>query len=161
VNDNFLDAYADTARRMGTVIYGAFIGSEMYASAELRSLHPLGDEMAEAAFVVESAHRHHGLGSALMDRIITAAKNRGIHQLHMICARDNQPMQRLGEKFGAQFTIDHGEALGEIETEPATPLSLLDEAMHDTTDFVTAVLDWSVSGGAPPRAPRRSPHHRG
>ena len=161
VNDNFLNAYADTARRTGTVIYGAFLGPDMYASAELRSLHDVGDEMAEAAFVVESAHRHNGLGSVLMDRIITAAQNRGIHQLHMICARENQPMQRLGEKFGAHFRIDHGEALGEIETDPATPLSLLDEAMHDTTDFVTAVLDWSrVSGSSRPE-PRRSRLHRG
>jgi GNAT superfamily N-acetyltransferase len=143
VSDNFLNAYADTARRIGTVVYGAFCGPEMFASAELRALHALGDEMAEAAFVVETAHRHLGLGSALMDRIITAAQNRGIHQLHMICARENQPMRRLGEKFGAHFRIDQAEASAEIATVPATPLSLLGEAMHDTTDFVTAVLDWS------------------
>ena len=161
VNDNFLNAYADTARRIGTVVYGAFIGPEMYASAELRSVHAVGDEMAEAAFVVESPHRHHGLGSALMDRIITAAQNRGVHQLHMICARENQPMQRLGEKFGAHFRIDHGEALGEIETDPVTPLSLLDEAMHDTTDFVTAVLDWSSSPTTPAREPKRTVRNRG
>jgi GNAT superfamily N-acetyltransferase len=160
VNDNFLSAYADTAQRIGSVVYGAFSGQEMYASAELRSLHALGDEMAEAAFVVETAHRHHGLGSALMDRIITSAQNRGIHQLHMICARENRPMQRLGEKFGAHFRIDQGEALGEIETHPATPLSLLGEAMHDTTDFVTAVLDWSRPG-SPRRESRRSRPHRG
>lgn len=161
VNDNFLDAYADTARRIGTVIYGAFIGPEMYASAELRALHAVGDEMAEAAFVSESTHRHNGLGSALMERIITAAQNRGIHQLHMICARENQAMQRLAEKFGAHFKIANGEALGEIETDPVTPLSLLDEAMHDTTDFVTAVLDWSSISAAPLPEPRRIHPHRG
>jgi GNAT superfamily N-acetyltransferase len=156
VNDDFLNAYADTARRIGTVIYGAFRGPEMCASAELRALHALGDEMAEAAFAVETAHRHQGLGSALMDRIITAAKNRGIHHLHMICARENQPMLRLGEKFGAHFRIDHGEALGEIATDPPTALSLLGEALDDTTDFVAAVLDWSR-----PQTPRRSRPHRG
>ena len=64
VNDNFLEAYAETAQRLGTVVYGAFLGSEMYASAELRALHVAGDEMAEAAFAVETAHRHQGLGSA-------------------------------------------------------------------------------------------------
>ena len=160
VNDNFLDSYADTARRMGTVIYGAFVGSEMYASAELRTLHAVGDEMAEAAFVSENAHRHNGLGSALMERIITAAQNRGIHQLHMICARENQAMQRLAEKFGARFHLDHGEALAEIEPEQATPLSLLDEAMHDTTDFVTAVLDWSALTTAQPKHPKRLRQNR-
>jgi RimJ/RimL family protein N-acetyltransferase len=161
VNDNFLDAYADTARRIGTVIYGAFIGPDMYASAELRALHTVGDGMAEAAFVCESAHRHNGLGSALMERIITAAQNRGIHQLHMICARENQAMQRLAEKFGARFRIDQGEVLGEIAPSQATSLSLLGEAINDTTDFVTAVLDWSASPAMPRMEPRRIRHHRG
>jgi GNAT superfamily N-acetyltransferase len=124
------------------VIYGAFIGHEMYASAELRSLHALGDIDAEAAFAVEKDHQQNGLGSALMDRIITAAQNRGIAQVHMICMRENQPMQRLAEKFGARMKIDHGEALGEIATDSATPFSLLDEAMNDTAGFVTAVFDW-------------------
>ena len=101
------------------------------------------------------------VGSVLMDRIITAAQNRAIHQLHMICARDNQPMQKLGEKFGAQFRINHGEALGEIETDPPTVLSILGEAMHDTSDFVTAVFDWSPIGAAPRPEPRRIRHHRG
>ena len=161
VNDNFLDAYADTAQRLGTVIYGAIIGRELCASAELRSLHVMGDEIAEAAFVVETEHRHHGLGSLLMERIVTAAQNRGIGQVHMICSRDNQAMQGLAEKFGAHFKIDHGEALGEIAAQDPTPFSLLDEAMHDTTDFVTAVLDWSRLSGSAPSAPRHSRRHRG
>jgi GNAT superfamily N-acetyltransferase len=142
VNDSFLGSYAETTRRIGTVIYGAFIGTEMFASAELRSIHMLGDAMAEAAFTVEKDHRQHGLGSALMDRVITTAQNRGIGQVHMICMRANMPMQRLAEKFGARMTIDHGEALGEVDPASATPISWLDEAMHDAADFVTAVLDW-------------------
>lgn len=161
VNDNFLDAYADTAQRLGTVIYGAFIDSELYASAELRALHVMGDEMAEAAFVVEAGHRHNGLGSLLMERIVTTAQNRGIGQVHMICSRDNQAMQALAEKFGAHFKIDQSEAMGEIDTHQATPVSLLDEAMHDTADFVTAVFDWTVSRSAPRPEPRHSHHHRG
>jgi GNAT superfamily N-acetyltransferase len=142
VNDNFLEAYADTAKRTGTLIYGAFIGKEMHGSAELRALHEAGDEMAEAAFAVEREHQHHGLGSALMDRIITAAQNRNIGQLHMICMRENQPMKRLATKFGARFRMEDGEATGEIQPAHATGLSLLDEAMHDETEFITAVLDW-------------------
>ncbi len=161
VNDNFLDAYADTARRIGTVIYGAFIGPDIYASAELRPLHIARDKMAEAAFVVESAHRHMGLGSALMERVITAAQNRGVEQLHMICARDNRAMQQLAGKFGARFRIDDAEALAEIAPAQATPLSLLDEALHDTTGFVTAVLDWSASPTMPRKEPRHIRHHRG
>jgi RimJ/RimL family protein N-acetyltransferase len=142
VNDNFLHAYADTAKRTGTIVYGAFIGHEMHGSAELRSLHEAGDEMAEAAFAVEAEHQHHGLGSALMDRIITAAQNRNIGQVHMICMRENHQMKRLAEKFGARFRIVDGEATGEIVPDHATEHSLLDEALHDETEFITAVLDW-------------------
>lgn len=142
VNDAFLDAYADTAKRLGTVIYGAFIGTEMHASAELRSLMLMGDTMAEAAFAVETDHQHHGLGSILMDRIITTAQNRGIGQLHMICMRDNGRMRHLAGKFGARMKIDHGEVTGNITSAYPTASSLLDEAMHDTASFVTAILDW-------------------
>lgn len=146
VNDNFLNAYADTARRIGTVIYGAFIGSEMYASAELRSLHAVGDEMAEAAFVVETAHRHHGLGSVLMDRILTAAQNRGIGELYMICLRDNGRMQHLAEKFGARLKVEDGEVTGRLATPVPTPVSLLDEGWRNAQGFVTALFDWTNAG---------------
>ena len=142
VSDTFLEAYADTAKRLGTVIYGAFIGQEMHASAELRALHPLGDTLAEAAFAVERDHQHHGLGSVLMDRIITAAQNRGIGQLHMICMRENAPMKRLAEKFGARLKLEEGDVVGQIEPRFPTPVSLFEETLNDTTAFVTAVLEW-------------------
>jgi len=145
VNDAFLESYAETARRLGTLIYGAFLDGEMHASAELRSLHPLGDAMAEAAFAVEREHQKHGIGSALMDRIITAAQNRGIGELHMICMRENTRMQRLAEKFGARLKLEDGEVIGHIEPHYPTPVSLMDESMNDTAAFVTAVLDWRVS----------------
>ena len=144
VNDSFLEAYAGTARRLGTVIYGAFRGSEMHASAELRALHPLGDDMAEAAFAVEREHQHHGLGSALMDRIITTAQNRGIGELHMICIRENGRMQRLAEKFGARLKVEDGGFVGHLESHQPTPVSLMDESFNDTAGFVTAILDCMV-----------------
>jgi GNAT superfamily N-acetyltransferase len=141
VGDAFLETYAETARRLGTVIYGAFLGAEMHASAELRSLHPLGDAMAEAAFAVEREHQHHGLGSALMDRIITTAQNRGIGELHMICMRDNGRMQRLAAKFGARMKVEDGDLVGHLDSPRPTAASLISESIDDTAGFVTAVLD--------------------
>lgn len=160
VSDSFLEAYAGTAARLGTAIYGAFAGTEMHASAELRALHPLGDSVAEAAFAVERNHQHNGLGSLLMDRIITTAQNRGIGQLHMICMRENFPMKRLAEKFGAQLKIEESDVLGQIEPHNPTPVSLLDETLGDTAAFVTAVLDWQPNPRSPSPAPRHSRHRR-
>ena len=56
-----------------------------------------------------------------MDRIITAARNRGIGQLHMICMRGNAPMQRLAGKFGARLSVEPGEVTGRIEPASPTP----------------------------------------
>jgi hypothetical protein len=66
-------------------------------------------------------------------------------------------MQQLGRKFGAHFTLGAGEALGEIAPDPATAFSLWGEAIDDTTDFVTAVLDWSRARGRTPQAPEEIP----
>ncbi len=74
VNDNFLSAYADTAQRLGTVVYGAFLGSEMYASAELRALHVLGDEMGGGGLRGRNRTPPPGAGFGVMDRIITTAQ---------------------------------------------------------------------------------------
>lgn len=142
VNDSFLEAYADTAHRLGTVIYAAFDGHEIHASAELRPLDATGEATAEAAFTVEKDYQHHGLGSLLMDRIITAAQNRAIGQLYMICLRDNSTMQHLAEKFGARLKVEDGEVTGRIEPAWPTPVTLFDEQMNDASGFVTAMLDW-------------------
>lgn len=142
VTDDFLDSYADTAHRLGTIVYGAFADGEIHASAELRPLDHVGEPMAEAAFTVEKQVQDHGLGSLLMDRIITAAQNRRIGQLYMICLRDNGRMRHLAGKFGARLKIADGEVTGQIEPAFPTAVSMLDESWHDAQEFVTAVLDW-------------------
>ena len=145
VNDDFLDAYADSAHRMGTVVFGAFHDGEIHASAELRPLDHVNETMAEAAFTVEKPYQDHGLGSVLMDRIITTAQNRGIHQLYMICLRANGRMQHIADKFGARLKIEQGEVTGSLETSHPTVISLFEESMHDAQGFVTAMLDWRLS----------------
>jgi GNAT superfamily N-acetyltransferase len=144
VNDQFLEAYADTAHRLGTLIYGAFYGNEIRASAELRSLEIVGEAMAEAAFTVEKSYQDKGLGSLLMNRIIVAAQNRSISQLHMICLRDNDRMQHLAGKFGARLKINSGEVTGRIDPTYPTPVSVFEEALDEAHGFMTAVLDWRI-----------------
>ena len=96
-----------------------------------------------------------------------------MREIQSRCAEDRSgaTSYELFEKNGFQFGDSFrgmarvwrrdGEALGEIETDPPTALSILGEAMHDTSDFVTAVFDWSPIGAAPRPEPRRIRHHRG
>lgn len=142
VNNGFLEHYADEANRLGNVIYGAFADGEIHASAELRPISQQDHLSAEAAFTVEHDVQDAGLGSALMDRILTAAQNRGIGELYMICLRDNGRMQHLAEKFGARLRVEDGEVTGTLQTPYPTPLSVIDEGWNTAQGFITAAFDW-------------------
>jgi GNAT superfamily N-acetyltransferase len=140
--DQFIDAYVDTAFRLDATVFGIFIDGEIRGSAELRSIFGERTSDAEAAFAVEADWQDQGLGSTLMDRILTAAQNRGITRLHMICLRENARMRHIAGKFGARLTFAQGAVTGEVAPANSTPLSLLDEFVRDTEGFVTALFDW-------------------
>jgi GNAT superfamily N-acetyltransferase len=142
VNDHFLDAYADTAHRIGALVYGAFHHGKIVASAELRMMDVGDDGTAEAAFTVEREYQDKGLGTLLMERIITAAQNRRVGELYMICLRDNERMRHLAGKFGARLKFTSGEVTGHIDPAYPTPASLLEESLHEAEGFITAIMDW-------------------
>jgi GNAT superfamily N-acetyltransferase len=142
VSDSFIEAYVDTAHRLGTMIFAVFVDGEIRASAELRGLTAEGFADAEAAFAVETGWQGRGLGTLLMERIIVAAQNRGYVRLHMMCLRENGRMRRLAEKYGARLSYHEGEIVGELDAKSPTPVSLLDEVIHDAQGFVAAILDW-------------------
>ena len=138
----FTDAYIANLYHLGTAVFGAFVEGELRASAELRAIMPSRPNEAEAAFTVERSFQDKGLGTALMERILTAAQNRGIARLHMICLSENIRMRRLARKFGARIKIADGEVSGRLDPPFTTPVSLLDELFFEARGFATAVFDW-------------------
>ena len=96
---------------------------------------------AEAAFSIEKPWQSHGVGSALLERTLLAARNRGVKHLHLVCLADNRRMQELARKFDAELTFDFGSVVGEVETPFPTPLSMLRELVSDGRTLATAVLD--------------------
>jgi GNAT superfamily N-acetyltransferase len=141
VDDTFIQAYADRADSMKTVIYGYFVNGEMRAAAELRSIGEGWAREAEAAFSVESAYQDTGVGTDLLGRVILAARNRGIERLYMNCLLENRKMQRVARKWDAELHFDHGEVVGQVRTPGPTPVSLWSEAIDDSNGFVMAVLE--------------------
>lgn len=152
VNDRFIDDYVDSAHRLGTVVYGAFAGPTLVAAGELRTIFDAWPMAAEAAFSVEKPWQDHGLGDTLLGRVITAAQNRGISTVYMICMRDNVRMQRLASRHKARLTVEEGEVSGHVDPAWPTPASLMEEFMDSATGFVTAVLTWPLRE---PSAPDR------
>lgn len=141
VGDEFLRSYVETAFALNAVVHGFFVDGVLRGAAELRPLGPAFAREAEAAFSIEQPWQSHGVGSALLDRTLLAARNRGIATLHMACLASNRRMQELARKFDAELTFDFGSVVGEVEAARPTPLSVLREFVSDGHGFATAMLD--------------------
>jgi GNAT superfamily N-acetyltransferase len=141
VSDDFLRNYADLSLGLDAVIHGFFVNGTMRGAGELRMIGPALNGEAEAAFSIERAWQSHGVGSALLERTLLAARNRGIKFLHMACLADNQRMQQLAHKFDAELRFDFGGVVGEVSAPRPTPLSLVREFVADSHGFATAMLD--------------------
>ena len=127
----FIDNYVALANGLDSVIHGFFVDGTLRGIAELRPARPGLPAEAEAAFTIEKPWQSHGVGSALLERTLLAARNRGIKLLHMACLAENQRMQQLARKFDAELTFDFGSVVGEVEAPHPTPLSVMREFVAD------------------------------
>ena len=141
VADDIVRRHADLAFGMGHVVHGFFADGILRGAAELKTFAgPLARE-AEAAFSIEQRWQSYGVGSALLERTLLAARNRGIKFLHLECLAENARMQQLARKFDAELSFDFGGVVGEVTTPSPTPLSLMREVLADGHGFATAMLD--------------------
>jgi GNAT superfamily N-acetyltransferase len=141
VSDEFIVNYIELSLGLDAVIHGFFVEGVLRGVAELR---PLGNgfaDEAEAAFSIEKDWQSHGVGSALLERTLLAARNRGIKLLHMACLANNARMVDLARKFDADLKFDFGSVVGEVEAPHPTPLSLWREMVADGHGFATAMFD--------------------
>jgi GNAT superfamily N-acetyltransferase len=141
VSDAYIRNYVTPSMWLDSVVYGFFVDGTLRGAAELRPIGGRLSKQAEAAFSVEPAWQSHGVGSALLERTILTARNRGIAHLHMACLADNRRMQQLARKFDAELSFDFGGVVGEVEAPHPTPLSVVREIISDGHGFATAILD--------------------
>jgi len=141
VSEEFITNYVGTIGSLDAIIHGFFIDGVLRGAAELRPVGTAPPDEAEVAFSIEQPWQSHGVGSALLDRTLLAARNRGIKLLHMSCLAHNERMQQLARKFDAELSFDFGSVVGEVETPHPTPMSMLREWFADGHAFATAALD--------------------
>ena len=141
VADEMIRSYAATARGSDVVIHGFFVDGVLRGAADLRILGPLY-RREEVAFSIEKPWQSHGVGSALLERSLLVARNRGIKLLHVSCLAENQRMQQLARKFDAELTFDFGTVIGKMENPHPTPLSLMQEMAVDSHSFAAAYVDF-------------------
>ena len=95
VSDDLIRMFVDQSDGLSAVLHGYFVDGNLRGVGELRLFGSPMSETAEAAFSIEKPWQSHGVGSALLERTILAARNRGIKHLHMMCLPDNRRMQQL------------------------------------------------------------------
>ena len=123
-----------------TVVIGYFVEDELRGAAELRTAGDLFPSRGELAFSVERAYQGKGIGSALMSRVLTIARNRGIRQVNLICLLENRAMQNLAAKFSGARVVDSGEVGVSIRLDRADQLSLMSEALEESAALVAKMF---------------------
>ena len=152
VADEMIETYAVGAMRSGTFIYGFMVDRVVRGVGELKILGGALAAEAEVAFSIEQPWQSHGVGSALLERALLTARNRGVKRVHMACLADNARMQQLARKFEAELSVDLGSVVGEVAAAHPTPLSIFREMVADGHGFATAVLDAQARLLRPPYA---------
>jgi GNAT superfamily N-acetyltransferase len=142
VADDMIRTYAATTHGSDVIVHGFFVDGVLRGAADLRILGPLHRREAEAAFSIEKPWQSLGIGSALLERSLLAARNRGINLLHVCCLAENQRMQQLARKFDAELTFDFGTVIGKVENPNPTPLSVMRELVVDGHSFAAAYVDF-------------------
>jgi GNAT superfamily N-acetyltransferase len=142
VSDQHIRNHVEGTKGFDAILHGYFVDGVLRGAAELRLLGSrLLSREAEAAFSVETPWQSHGIGSALLERTLLAARNRGVKFLHMACLSENKRMQQLARKFDAELSFDFGGVVGELKAPRATPISLMREMIDDSQSVATALLD--------------------
>lgn len=80
-------------------------GSAIIADASMQRFHRRMSHRAEVGISVVKDYWGMGIGSALMEAIISFAKEHGIRQLNLEVRSDNERAIRLYEKFGFQKLV--------------------------------------------------------
>ncbi|MCT8973568.1 GNAT family N-acetyltransferase [Microbaculum marinisediminis] len=140
VSDLFIEQHVDRLFSSEAIVYGWVVDGVIRAGAEL---HPVGGPLratAEAAFSVEEGWQDTGVGTALLGRVLRAARNRGLSRLIMTCLPENARMQRVARKHGARLQWQEGDVHGLINPPVPTPISLWREAMEEGEGFMNALF---------------------
>ncbi|HYG88858.1 MAG TPA: GNAT family N-acetyltransferase [Azospirillum sp.] len=129
------------------MVVGCFDQGELCGAVELCTDRLVWPNQAELAVSVEKPFQEQGVGSALVHRMLTIARNRRIERVHMLCLAENRRMRALSRRFGGHMELDGGELTVTFDLPPPNQFSLALESFEDGAGAIGAVLDqWRGAG---------------
>lgn len=87
----------------------------------------LSGRVAELAFSVDQRHRRRGIGTALFERAVVCARNRGVRSAVIYCLAGNREMRSLARKARMTISTGAGDSEGTLELPPIMPASVVSE----------------------------------
>jgi GNAT superfamily N-acetyltransferase len=130
VTDTAVRRHATRVADQRATVLGHFVDGELRGVAELHPLpaRPGRPKGAEIAFSVERPWQGRGIGSALMDRILSYAQAHGFEDLRIMFLASNGRMKSMAVQHGATLVNEADEVIGSLQPRPATPFSWAREA---------------------------------
>lgn len=124
-----------------SIALGFFQRGVLRGSLELRCPPKLFPERAEIALSVERPYQHQGIGSSLMRRALTIARNRGITVIDLVCLPDNHQMVGLARKFAAKLVMNYGEINATLSLARPNAITMMQESLEDGNSLFTWFID--------------------
>ncbi len=140
VSDTLTERYAAHFFDDEPIAFGAFRDDKLRAIGELRAARAGWMSDAEIALSVEPEWQGQGIGSALFERIVTAARNRGMKLLHVLFLNENERMRRITAKHHPELEFHGGEVEATLDPPWPTPFSIAEEISEDASAYVQSVF---------------------
>ncbi len=149
-----VEAYCDGLDWGRAIVIGYLIDGEVRAIGELK---PMGDgwpRAGEVAVSVERPFRNRGVGTELLRRLVTMARNRFIETLWMVCLLENGTALHIARKVDSTLIVHQGTAEAHLELAWPNHLTLLAELLDEAGAVLKAALrpagSAPTAGGVPP-----------
>jgi GNAT superfamily N-acetyltransferase len=117
-------AYCEGLDSSRVVVVGYVTGGEVRGLGQLELIRTGWPRAAELAVSVERPFQNRGVGTALLRRLVLAARNRLIARLYMVCLMDNGRAVRMAHRLDGALQFHDGTAEARIESPWPTPWNL-------------------------------------
>jgi GNAT superfamily N-acetyltransferase len=118
-----LNAYAERVPLHTGVIFGCFPDATLRGIAELRPMDGHQGRHWEGVVSVEAGSQLQGIGQALLQVAMAAARSEGADRIYLRAEQDNAAAGRLARSVGAEISFANGEGLARIDFLVARPQS--------------------------------------
>jgi GNAT superfamily N-acetyltransferase len=125
-------AYCERLEWSRALVVGYLTGGEVRGLGQLGLIGNPWPRAAELAVSVERPFQNRGIGTALLRRLVLAARNRLIERLYMACLIENGRAVRMARRLDGALRFGNGQAEARVEPPWPTPWTWLEELLFES-----------------------------